>query len=136
MFFQRTMAWVSRAGSHRPNLFAIVSSRHRSRSAADDDHSLAGVAQVFGPFLRMNDAAGESLHPGPAGQIAFRVFVVARAQKEKVARQPQRLAALSPHVQRPARVLRAPGRSNDLVAEADPSIDAVFLRSFGEITQN
>src|SRR6202020_815788 len=84
----------------------------------------------------MHNAAGESLHARPGRRVAFRIFVVARAQEEEVAGEFELLAVWTVNVERPASVLGPPRRPHDLEAEANVAIDAVGSGGFGQIAQN
>ena len=110
--------------------------RHRRRAAADDDDPLAIVTQALGPLLRMHNAADESLHAWPAWRVALGIFVIARAQEEKVAREFELLAVWAVNAERPASVLGPPRRPLDLEAEANVPIDAIGFRRFSEIAQD
>src|SRR6202020_107035 len=76
----------------------------------------------------MHNAAGESLHARPARRVAFRIFVIARAQKEKVAGEFELLAVWAGNAERPASILGPPRRLHDLEAEANVAIDAIGFR--------
>ena len=61
-------------------------------AAADDHDAFARVIERPRPVLRMDDAAAEVLHAGPAGRVAVDVVVVAGADEEKVAGELDRLS--------------------------------------------
>ena len=54
-------------------------------AAADHDDALGVATEIFGPVLRVNDAAAEAIHAGPAGHITLGVIVVAAANVKKIA---------------------------------------------------
>src|SRR5215831_280028 len=88
--------------------------RHRGRAAPDHDDPLPIVIQIFRPFLRMREAAGESFHAGPTWHVALLVFVVACAEDEKAAGELELLAVWTVNVERPAGVLGSPRRPDHL----------------------
>src|SRR5215469_15771537 len=64
-------------------------------SAADDDDALAGVVEVFGPVLRMDEAAAVVRQARVVGLIAGVVSEVAGASVKKVAREVRRVRAFA-----------------------------------------
>ena len=94
---------------------------HRRGAAADHDHALAGIVDVVGPFLRMDDAALEALLAGKLRQVACLVVVVAAAHPQEAAGEaPRDTIGAAFDLDGPARVRRRPRGGNDLVAVADP----------------
>ena len=117
---------MCRSCRHRRN------DRHRRRAATNHDNPLAIVAQVFGPFLRMHDAAGKAFRAVPAGHVAFPYSYRGResCRRIRACRRPDRNDKL------PASVRRPPQRPHNLMAETNAAIDAVGFCGVGEITQN
>jgi hypothetical protein len=84
----------------------------------------------------MHDRAGESLHAWPAWGVAFRIFVIARAQEEKVAGKFELLVVWTVDAERPANILGPPRRPHELQAEANMAINAIGFRRFSEIAED
>ncbi len=80
-----TCAAVSASAGHE---------RHRGGAAADHDDPLAGVVEVLGPGLGVDERALEASMPGEVGQVAVVVAVVAAAREEEAARELDRLAGV------------------------------------------
>ena len=98
--------------------------RHRGGAAADHDDALAGVVEVLGPVLRVDDRAGEAVDPLELGRVALVVAVVAAAGPEEVAGQPHASRPLS--VRSASTVQRA--SALDHSARDDAVVEADLLR--------
>ena len=111
--------------------------RHRRGPGADDHHLLAGIVQIPGPELRVQDLPLEvrlarELRPVPLG-----VVVIARAHVEEVAGGRCRRGVRPVGVaDRPQGGRRVPGRRRHPVLEADVLVDAELLRRLLEIVQD
>src|ERR1700687_556911 len=70
--------------------------RRRGGARADDDDFLARVVQILRPFLRVDDAAPEILHPAPLGRIALRMSVISLAHPEEVRGEADGFAGVGP----------------------------------------
>src|SRR5262249_14188915 len=107
---------------------------------ADHDHALAGIVEVLGPFLRMDDLAAEIRSSGKLRRVALLVAVIARAHEEEVAGKTHRLGrALARDafgLDRPARVGCRPRRALHAMAEPDLAVDAVLGRGLAHIIEN
>ena len=106
-------------------------------AAADDDDLLAGVVEIGGPLLRVDDAAAKAIGTGELRHVALLVVVVAGTHEEEGAGARGALARLALlHLYCPTRLLGGPVRVNDSVAVANVSIDAVLLRRLFQIIED
>ena len=62
---------------------AMAGTSHGGGAAADDHHALAVVVEVFGPVLRVDQAALEALHAGEVRLVAAVIVVIADAGDQK-----------------------------------------------------
>ena len=101
-------------------------------TGTDDHHAFAGMIEILGPLLRMDDGALERFLIREARPIAGFVVVVALAHEEEVAAEfDLALVCLRPH--RPAGVGGGPGSAGDLMAEADVRLDAVLFHHLMQV---
>src|SRR4051794_7921943 len=105
---------------------------YRGSSAANNHDAPAGIIQVFGPGLRVNDAAGETADPPKLRRVAGRIAVVAGAREQEVARERYRLRAslrrLLDRLDGPLRLFGEPRGPNHPMTEADVPVDSLGSR--------
>ena len=127
-------------GDMRRGLGHLRHQRHGGRARADHHHALAGIVEIFGPFLRMHDLAGEVGRAGKFRRVAFLVFVIARAHEQEIAGEADDFGRALAHralgLHGPARLRRRPRRALDAVVEADLLVDAVVDRGLAHVVQN
>ena len=109
--------------------------RHRGRAAADHDDVLAGVIEIGGPELRVDDPPRKILRPGELGRVALGVIVIARAHEEEIAGHRDRPVGAFRR-DRPARVVGRPRRRLDVVVVPDFLVDAVIRGGALEVAQD
>ena len=110
---------------------------HRCCARTDDDDTLPGIVEIFGPFLRMDHRAGERLETGQLGGVPTLVAVVTRAHEQEIAGELDRCSrVLARRGHRPARSRRVPTGCRHLMLVADVSIDAELGRRFVQVSQN
>ena len=101
--------------------------RHRSGTAADDHHPLAGVGEIGRPGLGVSDDPLEVVHAGEIGQISPVVAVVAAAREDEAGGELDFLAGVgSGRHDLPAGLVTGPVGSHDAVIEPDLPVDAGF----------
>ncbi len=114
--------------------------RHGGRARADHHHALAGIVEIFRPFLRMDDPALEIFAAQKFRRIAFLVSVIARAHEQEIAGEADGLGCALARgafgFHGPARVTRRPRRALDLVMKADVLVDAVLGGGLADVVQN
>ena len=106
-------------------------------AAADDDHPLAGVVEVFRPVLRMHDLAPEPLPALEVRRVPLVVAVVAAAAEDPVRAQlrpPTGVGLFD--VDGPAGVHSRPGRRDDPLVVADVRFDAVLRDGLLQVGQD
>src|SRR3954453_19316826 len=108
---------------------------HSCRAAADHDNALALVIEVFGPVLRVNELAGETVGLREVRQIALGVIVIAAAHEEEIAGEVQRLLAVL-RLDSPTRIARRPFRARDAMMEPYLFLDAVFPRRVADVFED
>ena len=135
--FRRTGDNIGRRALEHGNLRGGAShrrhQRYRRRTAADHDHALVGIIQIFRPLLRMDDLAPETLRALEMRRVAACVIVIAAAHIEERAGDMARLAILL-DLQRPLSVFGGPARRHHLATEANMPVDSEFLRGVDDIT--
>src|SRR5829696_7429441 len=103
---------------------------------ADDDHLLVLEVDVFGPGLRMDDAALVVGHTLPLGRIAFGMPVIALAHPQEARRDAERLASVEAlALDGPAVVGARPGRRGDAMAITDVAREVVLLDHLAHVVQ-
>ena len=55
---------------------------HRGCAAPDHCDFLAGIVEIFWPFLRMNELALKVREPCEIGRISLRIIIIATAHEE------------------------------------------------------
>lgn len=107
----------------------------RSRAAADHHDALAGIIDIVGPELRVDDPAVEILDPGEVGRVAPGVIVIAGGHEQEGAGESD-FGAVAIRHHGPQRVVARPVRPLDVVTVTDVPIHAIFARRLVEIAQN
>src|SRR5205807_913424 len=98
-------------------------------SASDHDHALAGVFDVVGPELWVDDAALEAPGAGELRSEALVVAVIAAAHQDEVRSQVDPLPGLgAQRLDGPPLFLGRPPHAFDTVVEADLAVDPVLPR--------
>ncbi len=110
--------------------------RNRRRPAANDDDALAGVVQILGPVLRVDDLAREPLAALEARRKAFVVAVVAAGGEQPSARELRALARGLLHLDRPPSLWRGPRRADHLVVQTHVLAHAVRVGRLAQIAQD
>src|SRR5207302_3635277 len=106
----------------------------------DHHYTFARVVDVFGPFLRMHDAAGEISRAGEFRRVARFVAVVAGAHEQEIAGEAHDLrdtrACRAFGFHGPACVRRRPGGALDAMTKANLVVDAVLGRGLADVVQD
>ena len=104
-------------------------------SAADDDDALAGVVEIFGPVLRVDELSAELVAAGEVGLVSGVVTVVAGASVEEVAGVFD-VAVVGLGGDVPARFVGRPVGGGDAVIEANVLVDAEHACGFADVVED
>ena len=140
---------IARGARHHPGRRALQHNhlggllRHRGhqgnggRSRTDDDHALAGVIEVLGPMLGVNEGSGKRFASGKIGLVAAVIAVVAGAQMQETRAQ-RRFGARCGMPDRDLPILRVglPIRTQHPLPIANQRFDAKLGRGFPHIAQD
>ena len=141
MVFGRNARHVTRRAlehDHMARLFGQLRHKgHRRRARTDDRDMFARIVKVFGPVLRVKNFAAKILAPLKGRRIAFLIFVIARAGRDKARDDLARgLVFLAGERQRPEVCLRREIGRRDFMAELHHFRHAIFISRVLHILTN
>src|ERR1700730_18631438 len=109
----------------------------RRRTRTDHDDPLAGVIEILGPILRVNDHALEAVQPAPFRRVALRMAVVSLTHPQELRGEADRLRGVGPNGrQRPPIVAARPGGRCDPVTIADVAREIVLVDDLAHIAED